>query len=206
MLPFLDARGVGRGGHRQRFRRHRHGHQAQASPGGDDFVILEKDDDLGGTWRDNTYPGCACDVPSHAVLVLLRAEPATGRRIFSPQPEIWDYLRDVRRPRTASRRHIRYGSEVTAARCDEATGTLDGRGRRRRRARAAGAGRRRRRAARAERPRRCPGLDDVRGHGASTPPAGTTTTTSTGERVAVDRHRRQRDPVRARRSSPRSSG
>ncbi|MFC3680461.1 FAD-dependent oxidoreductase [Bacterioplanoides pacificum] len=29
-----------------------------------DFVILEKYDDLGGTWRDNTYPGCACDVPS----------------------------------------------------------------------------------------------------------------------------------------------
>ena len=44
--------------------------------GRDDFVILEKDDDLGGTWRDNTYPGCACDVPSPPVLVLVRAEPA----------------------------------------------------------------------------------------------------------------------------------
>jgi cation diffusion facilitator CzcD-associated flavoprotein CzcO len=32
---------------------------------GDDFVILEKAADIGGTWRDNSYPGCACDVPSH---------------------------------------------------------------------------------------------------------------------------------------------
>jgi cation diffusion facilitator CzcD-associated flavoprotein CzcO len=30
-----------------------------------DFVVLERADDVGGTWRDNTYPGCACDVPSH---------------------------------------------------------------------------------------------------------------------------------------------
>ena len=43
--------------------------------GYDDFIILDKEDDLGGTWRDNQYPGCACDVPSHAVLLLLRAEP-----------------------------------------------------------------------------------------------------------------------------------
>ncbi|PRC56942.1 4-hydroxyacetophenone monooxygenase, partial [Mycobacterium sp. ITM-2017-0098] len=32
---------------------------------GVDFLILEKADEIGGTWRDNTYPGCACDIPSH---------------------------------------------------------------------------------------------------------------------------------------------
>src|SRR5690348_11793031 len=30
-----------------------------------DFLVIERADDLGGTWRDNTYPGCACDIPSH---------------------------------------------------------------------------------------------------------------------------------------------
>jgi len=56
-----------------------------------DFVILEKDDDLGGTWRDNTYPGCACDIPSyhpahpvrrrrHRRVVLRRELDGAGQR------------------------------------------------------------------------------------------------------------------------------
>ena len=54
---------------------------------GVDFLILEKADDVGGTWRDNTYPGCACDVPSH--LYSFSFEPnATWSKLFSPQPEI----------------------------------------------------------------------------------------------------------------------
>ena len=58
--------------------------------GVDDFVILEKAGDLGGTWRDNTYPGCACDVPSH--LYSYSFEPNPGwSRMFSPQQEILDY-------------------------------------------------------------------------------------------------------------------
>ena len=57
-----------------------------------DFVVLEKADDVGGTWRDNTYPGCACDVPSH--LYSFSFEPNPGwSRLFAPQAEIWDYLR-----------------------------------------------------------------------------------------------------------------
>ena len=43
--------------------------------GRDDFVVLEKADDVGGTWRDNTYPGCECDIPSHMYFLLLRSEP-----------------------------------------------------------------------------------------------------------------------------------
>ena len=47
--------------------------------GRDDFVILEKADDVGGTWRDNTYPGCACDVPAHLYSLSFRLNPRWSR-------------------------------------------------------------------------------------------------------------------------------
>jgi cation diffusion facilitator CzcD-associated flavoprotein CzcO len=83
----------------------------------DDFVLLERAEDLGGTWRDNTYPGCACDVPSH--LYSYSFEPNPGwSRTFSPQPEIWDYLR-----RTSDKHgvtsHMRFGHELKEAAWDE---------------------------------------------------------------------------------------
>ena len=52
--------------------------------GDEDFVVLERADELGGTWRDNTYPGCACDVPLALLLVLLRAEPDWSRALRRP--------------------------------------------------------------------------------------------------------------------------
>jgi cation diffusion facilitator CzcD-associated flavoprotein CzcO len=58
----------------------------------DDFVILERAGDIGGTWRDNSYPGCACDVPSPLYSYSFAANP-DWTRSFSPQPEIWAYLR-----------------------------------------------------------------------------------------------------------------
>jgi cation diffusion facilitator CzcD-associated flavoprotein CzcO len=58
----------------------------------DDFVVLERSGDLGGTWRDNTYPGCVCDVPSHLYSFSFAPNP-DWTCTFSPQPEIWDYLR-----------------------------------------------------------------------------------------------------------------
>ncbi|MEX8033904.1 flavin-containing monooxygenase [Microbacterium sp. 20-116] len=62
--------------------------------GRDDFVVLERADDVGGTWRDNTYPGVACDVPAH--LYSLAAHPnARWSRTFAPGGEIQDYLRGV---------------------------------------------------------------------------------------------------------------
>ena len=56
------------------------------------FVILEKTGDLGGTWRDNQYPGCACDVPSHMYSFSFALNPRWSR-MFAPQQEIWAYLR-----------------------------------------------------------------------------------------------------------------
>jgi cation diffusion facilitator CzcD-associated flavoprotein CzcO len=57
----------------------------------DDLVILERAGDVGGTWRDNTYPGCACDVESHLYSLSFALEPGWTSR-FSRQPEIWRYL------------------------------------------------------------------------------------------------------------------
>src|ERR1700760_3102826 len=61
---------------------------------GVDFLILEKADDIGGTWRDNTYPGAACDIPSH--LYSFSFEPkADWKNLFSYQPEIQAYLQGI---------------------------------------------------------------------------------------------------------------
>lgn len=82
-----------------------------------DFVVLERADDLGGTWRDNHYPGCCCDVPSHLYSYSFELNPL-WTRAFAPQWEIWDYLR-----RTAEKHgvipHIRYLHELNNAAWDE---------------------------------------------------------------------------------------
>ncbi|GAA2041812.1 NAD(P)/FAD-dependent oxidoreductase [Catenulispora yoronensis] len=57
-----------------------------------DFVILEKGDDVGGTWRENTYPGAACDIQSHLYSFSFELNPKWSR-MFARQPEILDYLR-----------------------------------------------------------------------------------------------------------------
>ena len=57
-----------------------------------DITILERSDDVGGVWRDNTYPGAACDVPSPLYSWSWAHNPAWGRR-YSGQQEILDYLR-----------------------------------------------------------------------------------------------------------------
>jgi len=79
----------------------------------EDFVIFERAQDFGGTWRDNSYPGCACDVPSH--LYSFSFEPNPGwTRTFSFQPEIYDYLRRcAERHRLAT--HARFGHEILGA-------------------------------------------------------------------------------------------
>jgi cation diffusion facilitator CzcD-associated flavoprotein CzcO len=82
-----------------------------------DFVVLEKADDVGGTWRDNTYPGCACDIQSHMYSFSFAQNPAWTRS-FSYQPEIWDYLRRVTDDYDL-REHLRFGVEVTGARWDD---------------------------------------------------------------------------------------
>lgn len=59
-----------------------------------DFVILEKADGVGGTWRHNTYPGCGCDVPSHLYSFAFAPNP-TWTNTYSLQPEIRDYIEGV---------------------------------------------------------------------------------------------------------------
>ena len=81
-----------------------------------EFVVLERAQDLGGTWRENTYPGCACDVPSNLYSFSFAPNPDWSQT-FSPQPEIWEYLRRVSAEHGVDP-HIRYGHEVTSARWD----------------------------------------------------------------------------------------
>jgi cation diffusion facilitator CzcD-associated flavoprotein CzcO len=86
----------------------------------DDFVLIERADDVGGTWQANTYPGCQCDVPSHLYSFSFAPNP-NWSRTFSRQREIWDYLRDLA-DRHDLHPHIRFGHELTAAAWDEQRG------------------------------------------------------------------------------------
>lgn len=79
-----------------------------------DFVLLERAAALGGTWRDNTYPGCQCDVPSHLYSFSFAPNPGWTRS-FAPQAEIRQYLEDCA-DRFDVRRKIRFGHEVREAR------------------------------------------------------------------------------------------
>ena len=57
----------------------------------DEFLIVEKSAGIGGTWWENTYPGAACDVPSHLYCFSFAPNPGWSRK-FSPRPEIQAYL------------------------------------------------------------------------------------------------------------------
>lgn len=85
------------------------------------FTILEKAADLGGTWRENTYPGAACDVPS-ILYCLSFAQKTDWSRKWSPSAEIHQYMEDVAH-RHGLLPHLRFGVEVAGARFDEATST-----------------------------------------------------------------------------------
>src|SRR6476620_9222201 len=79
----------------------------------EDFLILERANDVGGVWRDNTYPGCACDVQSHLYSLSFVPNP-DWTHSFSPQAEIWDYLRKCARDYGVLP-HIRFGHMVNEA-------------------------------------------------------------------------------------------
>ena len=81
--------------------------------GNHDFVVLERDDDVGGTWNANTYPGCACDVPSHLYSFSFAPNP-NWSQTYSPQPEIRDYLQRCAED-FAIRPHVRLRTTVTNA-------------------------------------------------------------------------------------------
>ena len=77
------------------------------------FVVIEKAADLGGTWRDNTYPGCACDIPSHLYSFSFALNPDWSH-LYAPSREIWDYLRRCSR-RFGILPHICWNSELQEA-------------------------------------------------------------------------------------------
>ncbi|MEU3631647.1 flavin-containing monooxygenase [Streptomyces fradiae] len=81
-----------------------------------DFVVLERSDAVGGTWRDNSYPGCACDVPSHLYSFSFAPNP-DWPRTFSGQPHIRAYLEHVT-DTFGLRPHLRLNHEVLSARWD----------------------------------------------------------------------------------------
>ncbi|HLG89629.1 MAG TPA: NAD(P)/FAD-dependent oxidoreductase [Alphaproteobacteria bacterium] len=84
----------------------------------DSFVILEKAAEVGGTWRENTYPGCACDIPSS--LYSFSFEPrGNWSRTYPPQPEILAYLIDCA-DKHGLRARTRFGTELVGASFDEA--------------------------------------------------------------------------------------
>jgi cation diffusion facilitator CzcD-associated flavoprotein CzcO len=84
-----------------------------------DFVVLERAGDVGGTWRDNSYPGCTCDVPSHLYSFSFAPNPDWSHS-FSGQAEIWRYLRACA-DRHGLAPHLRFDHDVLAAAWD-ATG------------------------------------------------------------------------------------
>jgi cation diffusion facilitator CzcD-associated flavoprotein CzcO len=104
-MPSVVIIGAGFGGIATAIELTRHGFR--------DVTVLEKADSLGGVWRENTYPGAACDVPSPLYSYSFEPNPHWSMR-YSPGPEILDYL-----TRTAAKygvdELIRFGCEVTLA-------------------------------------------------------------------------------------------
>lgn len=82
------------------------------------FVILEKAEGLGGVWRENTYPGCACDTHIHQYAYSFAPNPGWSH-VFAEQPEILAYLERCACDHGIDA-HILYGKEVVRAEFDEA--------------------------------------------------------------------------------------
>src|SRR5947207_3277548 len=83
-----------------------------------EVTVFERGERVGGVWHHNTYPGAACDVPSHLYEFAFAPNPRWSRR-YAPQAEIQAYLQDIARRHGVLER-VRTGTEVTSARWDEA--------------------------------------------------------------------------------------
>jgi len=84
-----------------------------------DFVVLEKGDEVGGTWRDNTYPGAECDVQSHLYSYSFEGKPDWSQR-YAGWREIQQYILGTTE-KYGLRSYIRFGTEVAGAYFDVAT-------------------------------------------------------------------------------------
>jgi cation diffusion facilitator CzcD-associated flavoprotein CzcO len=89
-----------------------------AEAGIDDYLVIDKGDDVGGTWRDNTYPGAACDVPSQLYSFSFALNPDWSET-YSPQPEIQAYIQKVAHT-SGVLDHFRFRTTFEDARWDEA--------------------------------------------------------------------------------------
>jgi cation diffusion facilitator CzcD-associated flavoprotein CzcO len=88
--------------------------------GVESFTIFERADEIGGTWRDNTYPGAACDVPSHVYSLSFEQNPNWSQR-YATSGEIQEYLLDVV-AKWNLRQYMRLDTEIVEARFDEDAG------------------------------------------------------------------------------------
>ncbi|HEY0248209.1 MAG TPA: NAD(P)/FAD-dependent oxidoreductase [Gryllotalpicola sp.] len=88
--------------------------------GRDDFLVFERADGLGGTWRDNTYPGVACDIPSELYSYSFRPKPDWSR-MFAPGAEILEYLRDTAQAEGLDP-HLRLNEPLESASWDDENG------------------------------------------------------------------------------------
>jgi cation diffusion facilitator CzcD-associated flavoprotein CzcO len=86
----------------------------------EDFVVFDKAQEVAGTWRENTYPGCACDVPSHMYSFSFEQNPDWSE-MYAPQPEIREYLERVT-DKYGVRPHLRLGFRAVSATWDEGAG------------------------------------------------------------------------------------
>jgi cation diffusion facilitator CzcD-associated flavoprotein CzcO len=81
--------------------------------GRNSFVVFERAAEVGGTWRDNVYPGCGCDVPSPLYSISFEPNP-NWSKLFSLQPEIFDYMKNVVK-KNELKPYIRYNIEIVEA-------------------------------------------------------------------------------------------
>ena len=89
---------------------------------GIDFVILEKDEDLGGTWLENVYPGCGVDTPGHLYTFSFAPNPDLTR-YFAKRDEVHDYIQRLA-SESEIKRHIRFNTEVVRARYQDRGRTM----------------------------------------------------------------------------------
>jgi len=84
------------------------------------FVVFERASEVGGTWRDNIYPGCGCDVPSHLYSFSFELNPKWSQ-MYSKQPEILEYLNDCV-DKHQLRKYIRFNTDIIQCEFDEEVG------------------------------------------------------------------------------------
>ncbi|KIW94844.1 uncharacterized protein Z519_04822 [Cladophialophora bantiana CBS 173.52] len=84
-----------------------------------EIICYEKNADVGGTWYENRYPGCACDIPS--VVYQFPWRPSPWSRYYSYSPEIWDYIKQVERENKFVEKYVKLRHRIVSLSWDEGT-------------------------------------------------------------------------------------